>query len=216
MARVAKRDIVKAVLERYPKSQAAELGIRIERNTPAPLYQWLLASLLFSARISGDQAVKAMRALLDQGWRTPRKMAGTTWRERVTVLNQAGYARYDESTATYIADTTDFLLKRYRGDLRQLREAAACKPAIERKLIKDFKGIGDVGVDIFFREAQVVWDEIYPFADRKALRAAQNLQLAADAPGLARLVDQADLPRLLSGLVQLSNEKIENPAELVG
>ena len=48
------------------------------------------------------------------------------------------------------------LLNRCGGDLRNLREEAGCKPDKERKLLKEFKGIGDVGVGIFFREAQVV------------------------------------------------------------
>ena len=71
-------------------------------------------------------------------------------------------------------------------------------------LLKQFKGIGDVGADIFCREAQIVWDELYPFADRKALDTAHRLRLPTSGGGLARLVDRRDLPRLLAGLVRVA------------
>ena len=70
-------------------------------------------------------------------------------------------------------------------------------------MVKQFKGIGDVGADIFCREAQIAWDELYPFADRKALDIARRFRLPTSAGGLARLVDRRDLPRLLAGLVRV-------------
>lgn len=204
MTKPSKRDIVRAVLARHPKSYAEELHVDLSKDTPAPLYQWLLASLLFSARISAEQAGKAAAALFAQGWRTPEKMAGTTWEQRVRVLNRSGYARYDESTARYIADTTELLQERYGGDLRKLREAAGRDPQRERELLKEFKGIGEVGADIFCREAQLAWDELYPFADAKALDAAGRLGLGKDAEALAQLVERPEeLPRLLTALVRV-------------
>ena len=203
MGRASKRDIARAVLDRHPKSYAEELHIAVGGNTPSPLYRWLIASLLFSARIAAGQAQGAAKALFDQGWRTPEKMAQTSWSERVKVLNRSGYARYDESTSRYIGDTTELLLDRYGGDLRKLRAEAGRDVGKERALLKAFKGIGDVGADIFFREVQVAWDELYPFADRKALDVAGRLGLDDSAEGLARLVDRKDLPRLLTGLVRV-------------
>jgi endonuclease III len=177
--------------------------VDVSANTPAPLYQWLLVSLLFSARISAGQAQKAAEALFEQGWRTADRMADTTWNQRVEVLNRAGYTRYDESTARYIGDSTDLLIDDYGGDLRRLREAAGGDVERLRDLLKRFKGIGEVGADIFCREAQLAWDELYPFADRKALEVAGRLGLGDSAADLAQLVDRRDLPRLLSGLVRV-------------
>jgi len=73
----------------------------------------------------------------------------------VRVLNRAGYARYDESTSRMLGDTCALLLERYRGDLRKLREEAGHDPQRERALLKEFKGLGDVGVDIFSREGRL-------------------------------------------------------------
>ena len=208
MAKPTKRQIARTLLQLHAESYADRLHIAVAKNTPSALYQWLIASLLFSARISADAAESAAEALFDKGWRTPRKMAETTWGERVKVLNRSGYARYDESTSRYIGDTTALLLERYGGDLRRLREAAEHDPPRERELLQEFKGIGEVGADIFFREAQLAWEELFPFADAKALKAAATLGLGRDAGDLAQVVERrADLPRLLAALVAAGRAK---------
>ncbi|MEW5422141.1 hypothetical protein HNS03_09490 [Amorphus sp. 3PC139-8] len=183
------------------RTYAEELGIDLAKNTPSPLFRWLCASLLLSTRISAGLAMAAAKALAENGWTTASKMADATWEERVRVLNHAGYARYDESTSTRLADMSERMIKDYGGDLRKLREAAGRDPQEERKLLKQFKGIGDVGADIFCREMQVAWPELYPFVDKKSLSSAQKLGLADSEEELAGLVDRAELPRLLAALI---------------
>jgi hypothetical protein len=196
--------IVRAVLERHGQTFADELGIDLAQGTPAPLFRWLCASILMSARIRAGAAIAAARALAGQGWTTARKMTGSSWEDRTRTLNRPGYARYDESTSRMLGDTAEMLLEKYRGDLRKLRDAAARDPARERALLKECKGLGDVGVDIFFREAQLAWPELYPFADRKALQAAARLGLEDDAQALAEQVSRQDFPRFVAGLVRVS------------
>lgn len=59
-----------------------------------------------------------------------------------------------------------------------------------------------MGVDIFFREAQRSWSELFPFADPRALQAAERLGLGSDGTALLRLVDRHDFARLVTGLVR--------------
>lgn len=101
-----------------------------------------------------------------------------------------------------LGESADLILERWRGDLRELRGEAERDPGRERRLLKEFKGIGDVGVDIFFREVQGVWQELAPFVDRRALEMAERLGLTADADALARLVPDAELPTLVAALVR--------------
>jgi endonuclease III len=194
--------LVEALLDRHGTTYAGELGIDLAASTPSALFRWLCAALLMSARISSPIALKAARALADAGWTTPHAMAESSWEERVRVLNHSGYARYDESTARMLGDTVQLLIDEYGGDLRELRETAGRDPRQERKLLKAFKGIGDVGADIFFREVQAPWKELYPFADRKALAAASKLALPDTADGLASLTAREDFPRLVAALVR--------------
>jgi hypothetical protein len=166
--------------------------------------------MLYSARISADIATAAARAMADEGWTTAEHLRGSTWRQRVTVINRSGYARYDERTSSMVGELAEVVVERWDGDLRHLREEAGRDPARERALLKELKGIGDVGTDIFFREVQVAWDELRPFADRKALQAAAALGLGDDAEGLARVADreaEGDLPRLVAALVRCALAK---------
>ncbi|HYY79276.1 MAG TPA: hypothetical protein VFD04_08845, partial [Actinomycetes bacterium] len=161
----------------------------------------------FSARIGAQQGVRAARALAEQGWTTARAMGATSWEERVRVLNRNGYARYDERTSSMLGDACQLLLDRYGGDVRKLREEAGRDPAAERRLLKQLKGMGDVGVDIFFREVQVAWDELFPFADGRALRTAERLGLGKDTKALARGRDRRTFARLVAGLVRVGLAK---------
>jgi len=151
--------IVRAVLDRSPRTSAEELGIR-SLETPSGLVRLFVLAMLMSARIRAAVAEDAARALFRQRWTTARALAATSWDERARVLDQAGYARYDERTWTILGEDAELLLDRYRGDLRRLRDAADRDPRAERHLLKELKGIGDVGVDIFFREAQRSWGEL--------------------------------------------------------
>ena len=54
---------------------------------------------------------------------------------------------------------------------------------------------------------QTVWSEIYPFADKKALSAAETLGLPATAGELSKLVSREELPRLLCALVRTALDK---------
>ncbi|WP_108658777.1 hypothetical protein [Acuticoccus kandeliae] len=197
---MSKADTVRTLMAAHGETFAGALGIPLARNTPSPLFRWLTACLLFAAPIGHAQAMSAARALADAGYRTAKAMAASTWSERVAVLNTHGYARFDESTARKLGAMADLLLDRYRGDLRRLREAAGRDPAEERRLLKEVKGVGDVAVDIFFREAQGVWVEIHPFADAVALRAAKRLGLGRNAQALATRVPRAEFPRFVSAL----------------
>ena len=129
-------------------------------------------------------------------------MADSTWSERVQVLSQNGYARYDESTARMLGDTAEMLLARWDGDLRHLREEAGGDVARTRALLQEAKGIGEVGADIFCREVQGVWPEVRPFLDDRTLDAARALGLGEDPDAVARLVEGAELPRLTAALVR--------------
>jgi hypothetical protein len=77
-------------------------------------------------------------------------------------------ARYDESSATRLVEMAERI-------------------AVAEKL-KQFKGIGDIGADIFLREVQDVWTWVRPHFDYRATAAAKRLGLPAQP---AKLGDPA-------------------------
>lgn len=193
------------LLEDYGQLFSDEVGINLE-DQPAPLYQWLTAAQLMSARIGAENAVEGTKALFNNGLTTPNKMADSSWEQRVEVLNKNGYARYDESTSRMLGENAELLNEKYAGDLRKLREEAEKDPDKEHELVQQFKGIGDLGANIFCREAQLVWDELYPFSDERALETADEVGLPNDARRLAETVGQSDYPRLLAALMRVRLE----------
>ncbi|WP_369393780.1 endonuclease [Streptomyces sp. CG1] len=193
--------VVRALLDRQPRTYPAQAGIRL-RNTPAPLYQTLVLAILLSARIRADIAVAAARALFDAGMRDPRAMAEASWQKRVDALGEGGYRRYDERTSTLLGKGAELLLDRYDGDLRRLREEPDPK-----KALSDIPGIGPTGVDIFLRDVQGIWPEFAPYIDRKALDGARRLGLPASPEKLGSLVPGREMTRLADGLVHAALDK---------
>jgi endonuclease III len=208
MATPEPKTTTRILLKRYGRTFADELGIDAEANTPPELFRLLISALLFSARISHGIAITSARTLFQRGWTTPERMAATTWEQRVIALDEGGYVRYDERTSTMLGETAQMLLDRYKGDMRKLREAASADPVRERKLLKQFKGIGDVAVNIFFREAQLAWPELFPFADERILASAQALGLPPDANKLSKLVrGRREFVRLEAALMRVALER---------
>lgn len=197
--------IVSALLERHGRTYSAEAGIDLEDATATSLFRLLCLSLLLSARIRPNVAVRAARALAEAGWADPVAMAGSTWEDRCLVLDEAGYARYDERTSRMLASTAERVLAQYHGDLSELRSRARHQPAAELVLLQDFAGIGPLGAAIFAREVQATWPELYPFADDRVVTAARGLGLEADAVKLSCLVSgRSEFTRLVAALVRCS------------
>lgn len=209
MSKPAAKQIVEELFREFGQTFADETGIRLRGGGPSALFRWFCTCLLLSARIGGGIAIEASRALAKSGWTTPRRMSQSTWADRAKVLNEAGYARYDERTSTMLGDSSRMMIDRYKGDLRRLREEAEREPEAERKLLKEFKGIGEIGVDIFFREIQGEWPELFPFADKKSLITATRLGLPDEPETLAKLVNKEDFPLLLGALVRCNLAKAE-------
>ena len=204
------------LLREYGESFSGELGINLSRNTPSVLFRWFCASLLLSARINHDAAMRAAAAMSEHRWTTAKKLSQSKWEDRVKALNSAGYARYDESTARMLGEAAEKMLRDYGGDLRRLRSAAGQDPDKERILLKEFKGIGDVGCDIFFRELQDVWEEQYPFMDKKARHAAEQFGLPQQAAELAGSVGRDRFVKLVTALTRYALENKNDAGPLPG
>ncbi|MCK9894610.1 hypothetical protein [Frankia sp. AgB32] len=198
--------VVAELLARHGRTFADEIGADVPADTAEAMFRLTVFALLAGARIRADAAVRACRALMDAGWTDAASMAEATWAERAQVLNQNGYARYDESTSRQLADACDYLSDAYDGDVRHLREAADCAPDREREMLQRIKGIGPVAADIFLREAQAGWDELVPYLDERVLQTAGELGLPTSSEDFVELVDRNDVPRLVAALVRVHLE----------
>lgn len=194
--------VVQALLDRHGQTYADELGLDMRKGTPSALFCLLLFAVLSSARIRSTNAIDGTRALLDAGWSSAGKLAKTSWDDRRRVLNENGYARYDERTASMLGDLVEQVQDRYGGDLRRLRKQADGDVKEMKAALEDLKGLGPVGADIFLREAQACWTELRPYVDKRAKQAAGKLGLPRKDEELAALVPEDQLARLVVALVR--------------
>lgn len=86
-----------------------------------------------------------------------------------------------------------------------LRAASAILSSLHLNLSNDdafwLQGFGPMAVNIFAREAQAAWEELFPFADERTLGMAKDHGLPGSAKELASLVDndRHKFVRLLAG-----------------
>ncbi|MGJ9412586.1 endonuclease [Aeromicrobium sp. CF4.19] len=194
---------IEDLLEQHGTTFAEEAGITL-RDEPSPLWRLLVLSLLLSARIDAGVATASARELGRAGWRTPRAMRGSTWQQRVDALGRGGYRRYDEKTATQLAEAADLVLDTWGGDLRRLRRDADGDVEAIGEGLQRVKGIGPAGAAIFLREVQGVWPEVAPYVDALAARGAEAAGVPRTGPGLARHVEAEELPRLVAACVRVA------------
>ncbi|KUI26643.1 endonuclease [Mycobacterium sp. IS-1742] len=180
----ASQDIVRRLRDEAGRTYADEAGIRLA-DTPMPLFQLLVLCMLASKPIDATVAMHAARELFAAGLRTPDAVLEADRRTMIEAFGRAGYARYDESSATRLVEMARTVREEYGGDLRRLAEDRDVN-AVRRNL-KRFKGIGDTGSDIFLREVQDTWTWVRPYFDQRAIGTASRLGLPDDPAALQKL-----------------------------
>lgn len=205
---LSRRDVVRRLLKGDGTTYAEQAGINL-RDKPSPLYRLLVLAMLSSTRISTDVAVAAARELSVAGWRTPQRMLGSTWQQRVDALGRAHYRRYDESTATKLEEQAHWLLDGYGGDLRRLRPRSRDEVKGLVKALTESPRIGPVGARIFCREVQDVWPVVSPFFDEPVLAQARALGLPGDPGELGSLAPRGQTARLAAALNRVRHGDID-------
>lgn len=121
----------------------------------------------------------------------------------IKAFGRAGYARYDESSATRLTEIATAVQDRYSGDLRNLADEAGHDVRAAARALQQFDGIGPTGADIFLREAQNVWPWAQPYFDKRALKTARELGLPGEPDELLTL-SKGRPAELAAALVRVS------------
>ena len=179
---------------------AEEAGIRID-DKPMPLFQLLVLCMLASKPIDATTAMRAARELFKAGLRTPKAVLASDRRSMIAAFGRAHYVRYDESSATRLTDIAKHVRDDYAGDLREIAERSHHDIESAKRMLKQFKGIGDTGADIYLREVQDVWTWARPFFDERAKAGATALGLSGDPDKLSALAPRSNA-RLAAALVR--------------
>lgn len=193
---------VRRLLDVAGTTYAAQARIKMS-DKPMPLFQLLVLCMLASKPIDAGIAMAAARELFKAGLRTPKAVLAADRHTMIEAFGRAHYVRYDESSATRLTDMAERVRDEYSGDLRQLADRSRHDPAAAKRMLKQFKGIGDTGADIYLREVQDVWTWARPYFDDRTTGTAKQLGLPADPAKLGSLAPQANA-RLAAALVRAS------------
>ena len=202
MVKADSSEVARRLLKVAGTTYAAQAGIRL-KDAPQPLFQLVMLCSLMSKPISADIAVAAAKELFALGLRNPQQVLDADRAEMIHAFGRAHYVRYDESTASRLPEMARLAEERYNGDLRRLAAESGNDTANAKRLLKQFKGIGDTGADIFLREVQDTWTWARPYFDKKALASARDLGLPTDPGKLAGLAPR-DNARLAAALIRVS------------
>ncbi|MUL62843.1 endonuclease [Mycobacterium sp. CBMA 234] len=196
------RQVVARLLDAAGTTYAEDAGIKL-RDKPTALFKLLSLCMLASKPIAATTAVAAARELFRTGIRTPSSVLTADRTEMIAAFGRAGYARYDESSATRMTRIAARVNDEYGGDLRHLRIRAHHDVNAAGTALQRFDGIGRTGADIFLREVQDVWTWAQPYFDERAVATAKLLGLPADAQALGELAPNCNA-RLAAALVRAS------------
>lgn len=179
-----------------------ELGIQLARNDARECFKWLLASLLFGARIGETIAKNTYHAFERHHLLDPRAIVRAGWEFLVSpVMREGGYVRYDGRKSTQILRVCDQLISEYGGSLLKLHDRAADSRDLEARML-DFYGVGPVTMNIFLRELRPWWSK----ADPRPLPQVQQLahRLRIDLDALDRKT--VEFVRLEAALIRMRRE----------
>ena len=181
---------VKQALSKLP-SYSEELGLDLSRTEDR--FKWFMASVLFAKRISAGTAKETYLLFEQEKLTNPDAILDAGWDRLVKVLDSGGYTRYDYSTATNLLGIAKTLKEKY-GDLERLHAESSSAADLENRL-REFKGVGPVGVNIFLRELRGIWEKAEPKPSLIAVAMARKIGL-----------DQKDVECYESQLVRLNLE----------
>lgn len=196
------KQVARRLLKVAGTTYAAEAGVRIS-DKPMPLFQLLMLCMLASKPIDAAIAMRAGHELFSEGLRTPKAVLDADRQTMIDAFGRASYARYDESSATRLTEMAQLALDEYAGDLREIARRGDHDVTATKRMLKEFKGIGETGADIYLREVQDVWPWVRPYFDKRASRAAKALGLPDDPAKLGALAPRANA-RLAAALVRAS------------
>ncbi|MDX1872397.1 endonuclease [Mycolicibacterium sp. 120266] len=179
-------DLAARLLRHAGSTFADEAGITLH-DTPKPLFQLLVLTMLASKPIGAEVAVSAAAEVFRSGLRTPDAVLHADRSTMIDAFGRAGYARYDESSATRLTALAARVHDRYGGDLRKLAAESEGDTDTAARALQQFDGVGPTGADIYLREVQDVWPWVQPYFDDRAVAGARQLGLPTEPARLLEL-----------------------------
>ncbi|KAF9871088.1 hypothetical protein CkaCkLH20_11505 [Colletotrichum karsti] len=190
-------------------------------------FQNLTAALLLSKPISHRLGLRTINTLLNPpfGLRTLKDLDEAGFEGRRKVVWEAR-TQHKEKTAAQLGDLVQSVrdicgveededveeMEGLRAQIKDLKTPEEAQKKVEKILTDGVKGIGPTGAGIFLRRVQERWEDVFPYADKRALEVAVQFKILEEGDGAEELAekvdgDRAKFVRLLDVLVGIQLEK---------
>ncbi|CAJ2505724.1 Uu.00g131180.m01.CDS01 [Anthostomella pinea] len=203
---------ISELISKYGELPLSETDLRDpEKPTPDTVLALLLNAMLSSTRISHSLAAKTVALVIKTGYHKVDVLKKSTWQERTEVLTEGGYTHYREKTATMMGDLAALIEEIYDSDLNSILGMASEDPAKIRAELKHIKGLGDVGINIFFDTAQHIWPCLAPYVDPRSMKTAKYIGIGGDVETLWEAVSKKpdQMCRLAAALTKVRLDAAE-------
>ncbi|KAF2127935.1 hypothetical protein P153DRAFT_319037 [Dothidotthia symphoricarpi CBS 119687] len=155
-------------------------------------FEELLCAVVMSRSIPYRLGLRTIRTILNPPYefRQPVaiKMAGSAkiqqalWSARMK--HKGRTAEEIDVIAAAMADN------QWHNDIQKIRKQARGVTGQEREALQStVKGMGQDGLDIFYRRIQCQWPEVYPYIDPRAQAALERLGLPTRAEGIQKMIE---------------------------
>jgi len=183
-----------------------ELNIALASGREGEYFRWLLASLLYGARINGTIARNTYRSFLRHGLTTPGKIIDAGWPYLVNpIMREGGYVRYDGRKSDQILRVCGALIETYGGRVSNVHEKASDARDLETRMLA-FYGVGAVTTNIFLRELRPFWRKADPKPLPQVTRLASRLKI--DLTSFRRKT--ITFVRIEAGLIRLAQGRFRS------
>lgn len=204
---------IKSLIEKYGSIPLSDTELEDPMSPkPETILALLLNAIFSSARISHELAAKTIATAIKADYHKIDTLRKSSWDERTQVLTEGGYTRYREKTATALGELVQLIDEKYNGDLNNLLPGSRTdsSPSEIRTRLKEIKGLGDVGIDIFMDTAQAVWPCLAPFLDPRSAKTAGAIGIPGNAQTLwsTKDIDQ-DPGKMCSLASALTNVRLD-------
>ena len=172
-----------------------EKGYRTYSGTAFTPFEELLSAIILSRPISHSLGHRSIRTILNApyNFNTPKAIRKAGQKKAHQSMFDAR-TQHKEKTAIGIVKLADVVAEKLSDEddttLESVRKRCDYDVGKEGDLLKSsIHGMGDTGLNIFFRRIQWLWTERFPFMDERTESAAGALGLPDDAEELFDSID---------------------------
>ncbi|KAF2240027.1 hypothetical protein EV356DRAFT_438127 [Viridothelium virens] len=175
-------------------SEDAKLRTYTNSTATFSPFEELLCALILSRPISHRLGLRSIRTIFNSPYEftNPKaiKEAGSEKRHQALWDAKTQHKQKTVEEMELLADAFDGEGKDPVG-LEHVRKEGEYDMEAERDILKkSVKGLGQTGLDIFFRRIQWTWSTAYPFIDSRTAASLDKIGLPSDAEELQKVLDE--------------------------